>query len=120
MKRLTAGALLSFAMLSAASAAEREHVVLSISSISVRPGYSNESVLFIELDPAGAKAMADFSERHVGDLVSILAAGHVVSRAFIREPLRDGKINLTCNQDECGTVAKQVDDAKVITISYEP
>jgi preprotein translocase subunit SecD len=120
MKRLIIGAVLSFAILSLASAAEVERIVLSVSTVSVKPGYSGESVLYIELDPASAKAMAAFSERHVGNQVSILVAGHEVSRPFIREPLKNGQVNLTCEQGDCSTVAKQINDAKVITISSEP
>ena len=120
MKRRIIGALLSITMLSAASAAEHEHIVLSISSVSVKSGYSNESVLDIEFDPASAKALAAFSARHVGDQVSILAAGHEVSRPFIREPLKNGQTILDCGQSDCSTVAKQIYDAKVITISSEP
>lgn len=117
MKRLTIGAVLSFAILSLASAAEREHIVLSVSSVSVKPGYSNESVLYIELDPASAKVLAEFSARHVGDQVSILVAGHEVSRPFLREPLKNGQMNLTCDQGACSAVAKQIDDAKIIAIN---
>lgn len=120
MKRLTIGALLSIATLFAASAAERDHVVLSVSSVSVKSGYSNESVLYFEFEPASAKVLAEFSARHVGDQVSILVAGQEVSRPFLREPLKNGQMNLTCDQGACSAIAKQIDDAKVIAINSGP
>lgn len=121
MKRLIACAFASFWMwLSLAHAGEQERITLSVVSVSLKPDDAGGPALFITLNQDDQKALAAFSERHVGSQVSISVGGREVSRPMLVSPLRSAETALTCGKEDCNTLAKAIDDAGSITLTTVP
>jgi hypothetical protein len=121
MKRLIACAFaISWMGVSLANAGEQERVTLSVASVSLKPNGAGEPALFITLSQNDQKALAAFSERHVGSRVSISVGGREVSRPMLVSPLRSAETALTCGKEDCNTLAKAIDDAGSITVSTVP
>jgi hypothetical protein len=121
MKHLLVGTLATLcATLGVASAKERETISLPIEYVDVLKVHSDQPSVYIRLRPAGARAMAAFSLRHIEAEVSVQVAGHELTKAFISSPMTSGIMVLVCHSSDCNALGKQIRDAGAITLVLMP
>ena len=81
---------------------------------------SDQPILQITLNPAGSKALAEYSAKHIGQPLAIVLNGHMLSVAHITGEIPDGKLQINHLEpwDSTRQIVEQLNQKRAMKYGY--